>query len=402
MLILSRRLVRINNKMNHFSALKNFSHEKISFYFFLFTLVDLLFIPRPVSILSVPLSTALILLTLPWLTFNRKKLIIIIFLGVILLFSALLGTTEYQTKSLTEDTKRVVQLISILLYSIFAANCKIDEPAIKIIFRIFFIIIAISVSVFIISPEIYSTFIKSFYPEAQVLIDSNIMFGRFPYIFDDSNAAGYLIAMALATYTHYEKNISWLTLCTTAGMAAIFTTQSRGAYIALTIFAIASLINGLKNSKKEKIKSAILFILLSAAVILLITTYLEEQISTILESFENRFEQEDEIGGGRQGKYSYFFEQINLLPFGVGYNLVKDGVEFRPHSDLIRWNFSYGLLSLPLLLYFIAPKLKNQIPLFLIALIPFLVNTLIDDYRLLANYLIFHHLIFISKYQLHK
>jgi hypothetical protein len=116
--------------------------------------------------------------------------------------------------------------------------------------------------------------------------------------------------------------------------------------------------------------------------------FYSEEIEMAYSIFDSRFEQEQDLGGGRSGKYHYFVENFNFLPIGSGYHLRQNGEEFRPHSDLIRINLSYGVLALPLLLYFVFPRRKSQALLFVVFLVPFLINTVIDDYRLFGMYLL--------------
>jgi hypothetical protein len=51
---------------------------------------------------------------------------------------------------------------------------------------------------------------------------------------------------------------------------------------------------------------------------------------------------------------------------------------------LIRLGLSYGIFSFPLFYYFIRPRAKDQRLFFLLVIVPFLLNSLIDDYRLLG------------------
>lgn len=88
------------------------------------------------------------------------------------------------------------------------------------------------------------------------------------------------------------------------------------------------------------------------------------------------------LGGGRDKKYVYFLDNLNLKMYGVGYTLFIDGLEFRPHSDLIRIVLSYGVFFLFLFFaLFIPNNLKNAL-LLVSFMFPFLLNTVIDDYRL--------------------
>jgi hypothetical protein len=110
-----------------------------------------------------------------------------------------------------------------------------------------------------------------------------------------------------------------------------------------------------------------------------------------LELLQSRVDEEESlglgIGGGRIDKYTFFMKNINLLPVGVGYSLQQGGSEFRPHSDLIRINLSYGTLIFVPFLKLVFPKSKSLLPLFLAFCIPFLVNSIIDDYKLFPLYL---------------
>jgi hypothetical protein len=119
-----------------------------------------------------------------------------------------------------------------------------------------------------------------------------------------------------------------------------------------------------------------------------LATFYSEEITTAYAVFEGRFDQEGDVGGGRADKYAYFLQNLNVLPFGPGYHLQRSGAEFRPHSDLIRLNLAYGILALPLILYFVLPRRRSQVLLFAVFLVPFLINTVIDDYRLFPMYLL--------------
>ena len=143
-------------------------------------------------------------------------------------------------------------------------------------------------------------------------------------------------------------------------------------------------------------KSALLMIL--GGSVFFIYLQFSEIVDAAIGMYEYRARAEEAsgngMGGGRIGKYEYFLSNINLLPIGVGYSLLRDGVEFHPHSDLIRINFSYGLPFLLLLGYIGIPRVKKGVLLFLVFSVPFLVNTVIDDYKLLPLYLFISSLLY--------
>jgi hypothetical protein len=176
-------------------------------------------------------------------------------------------------------------------------------------------------------------------------------------------------------------------LCGVMAVAVIVVVQSRGAYIALSLI----LTNLLLSSNLSIRKKVALMLFIAFAMSALAAVYSNEiELANMV--FQDRMTQEEAfgegLGGGRTGKYLYWLQNYNLLPFGTGYNLQVNGIEFKPHSDLIRLNLSYGVLALPLLLYFVFPRQKSQILLFVVFLLPLLINTVIDDYRLLSVYLL--------------
>ena len=196
--------------------------------------------------------------------------------------------------------------------------------------------------------------------------------------------------MCAAFYIKIERNVKWLALVSIIGFVSIYATQSRGAILGTFMILLAFCLDVIRMKRlgvAEGLTLVALLIFVSAII-------WQEFGSTLIEVADNysaRMDSEDDFGGGRMDKYKYMFENLNFLPIGIGYEITMNGLLFRPHSDLIRWNFSYGLLSLPFLIILMLPR-SGGILIFIVALIPFLVNSLIDDYRLFATYLILYPL----------
>jgi hypothetical protein len=228
-------------------------------------------------------------------------------------------------------------------------------------------------------PEFYFNTISYFYPETVEYLLWNIQSLRFPYIFSDPNSAAYLISIITFLYIQLESNWSFLVFSLLISVVSVILTQSRGGLICEAIIFLFFIFSNL--SPKKILGIALIIILILFAFWYLMGDF----ISDFYEVSLSRIDSEDgDVGGGRVGKYFYFIKNINFYPFGFGYTLFREGIEFRPHSDLIRLNLSYGIFSIPLFFYLFPNKSKSQITFLFIILIPFLINSLIDDFRLLG------------------
>jgi hypothetical protein len=96
-------------------------------------------------------------------------------------------------------------------------------------------------------------------------------------------------------------------------------------------------------------------------------------------------------GGGRFEKYLYLFQ--DRLPFlwGEGYVIVRDGMWFRPHSDILRMFYSFGIIPFLLFIYmFRKISSLRGFTLFIPSMIAFAANSLIDDQKLFAMFLVIY------------
>jgi len=120
----------------------------------------------------------------------------------------------------------------------------------------------------------------------------------------------------------------------------------------------------------------------------------QESILLSIENYEVRFQAEDAmgagVGGGRISSWIFFVENFNLNPFfGVGYTLERLGNIYRPHSDFIRLNLSYGWMTYIVMVYLLFRMKVKNIMLLSAFLVPFFINTVIDDYRLFGLFIVF-------------
>lgn len=348
-----------------------------------FVLVDLLFFPRLIFLFGVPISLFIILMGLFTQPIPSKRLLVTMLLLVLMLGSVLYGATIGQNLVPEESLKRAIQLFTILLYSFFRIDAENYRLILVKILRCFYFWTFGAMLLFFSHPDIYQQVLGTIYPESLDQLENNLDIFRFAYFFSDPNSAAYLICFTFVGYLFFEHNLKWGIVCSTMAIIITLATQSRGAYIAVTLILLY-----VSFSLKSTRHKSFLVIVSSCLVMWTLISLYSEEIKQVYSIFEARFDQEEDLGGGRSSKYMYFLENFNFMPIGSGYHLQKEGAEFRPHSDLIRMNLSYGFLALPLLLYFVLPRRKSQVLLFVIFLVPFLINTVIDDYRLFGIYLL--------------
>ena len=344
--------------------------------------IDLLFMPRLLIAFGIPSALLLVILEIARARLDGERLVAwLLMLGGVIA-SVVYGTVSGLNPEPVESLKRALQLMSMLLF----AFPRIDPVAVRAplvrCLRAFYIYVFLSALLFYVSPDGYEAFIVRIYPEAADAIQDNLALFRFPYILQDPNSAGYLLALTLALYMWLEQGRRWKIVSSILALAALAATQSRGAYLAASIVYAPQLLRALRA--REGLVALVLGI---AAAGFLAHRYAEE-VDLATNIFEARLEMEEDIGGGRADKYEYFLSRPNLLPIGTGYHLQRDGQLFRPHSDFIRVDLAYGVVVLLVLLWFVAPRHRRQVRLFLVFLIPFLINTIIDDYRLFPLYLL--------------
>ena len=271
---------------------------------------------------------------------------------------------------------RGLQFILVLFYSIDFIEYNFIEYYLRIVLKLFFVWILFFLILFFTNPFTYYTLSSLLYPDTIEYLDYNIATLRWCYAFSDPNSAAYIISAALFLYVVIERNYKLVTLGMLIGVIAILFTQSRGGLVCL-LLVIIYLFNNLK-----KFKYKLGFIFITVVIVIISFSYFDDYILDFNEVAMSRLDQEDDVGSGRMSKYLYFLSNFNVFPVGMGYTLFKDGYEFRPHSDLIRMNLSYGIFMIPLFFYFFLPRVKCEVYFLLLILVPLGVNTLIDDFRL--------------------
>jgi hypothetical protein len=350
-------------------------------------LFDLLYLPRILPLFGVPASLFLVIAYLLKNGIDAKKFLVLIGLVVVGFVSVLNGVVTKDYSTYIEDVKRILQIVTSLLFGLlYVRTYESHINCIVIMLRIFFVWLLLLALLLFMVPEFYSSINLLLYPEAAASLEDNVNALRFNYFFSDPNSGAYFVCIALCLYISLEKKMYFLIVTLLMAGVIVLLTQSRGGLVAFMFVLIYVFLK--ESTWSNKI---VLLSIIPAIAFLIYVTYVELFDSLYL-LYELRRDEEEAsgagLGGGRIGKYEYFLNNINGLPFGVGYSLFKDGIEFRPHSDLIRINFSYGLIFLLFVLYFAFPRRKDGLLIFSVFCVPFLVNTIIDDYKLLPLYLV--------------
>jgi hypothetical protein len=354
---------------------------------FMLVLIDLLFLPRITSLYGISFTYFLIpIILLIGRQHNHGRANFLIFtLSGLIIISALYGQASLKDSDFPEDIKRAVQLAFYVSFSLLPlTRIHICKQNFNKIINIFYLYLSILLLVFLISPETYVLYMQLIYPEALGQLEENVYSFRFGYFFTDPNTLGYLLVLVFSAHAIFNKLKTPFYQIILVSVL-VLTTQSRGAMIAflLSIMYLSIV------SPKIYLRSSILF----ASFLLIISTFLNfNPVEVVMSVFETRANLEEEagmsVGGGRLEKYLHFFSQFSFLPIGTGYTLYKDGSIFLPHSDFIRIVLSYGVVVLFGFIYLIYYRFKHNFVVYASITLPFFINTLIDDYRLLPLFFV--------------
>lgn len=373
----------MNLQINSISWRKN---ELIGGLFAL-TIIDLLFFPRILFALGISIAYLVIpvILLVAELRCRAQRLALILLMVIILLISALYGQAVIKSTDFTEDIKRVAQLSIFMVFSLLPfVKVHVSKEITNKTINLFYFYNIVLLSLFLFVPGVYVSYMELIYPECLEQIEENMFSYRYSYVFTDPNTLGYMLVLIFSSQA-IINNLKVSVLYTVLSLVLVVSTQSRGALVAF-LFCLLYL-SFFKPKLYFKKYLTIGFFLVIFSVLIDINP-----ISVLIDVIETRSKLEEEaglsLGGGRDEKYKYFFSQFSFLPFGSGYTLYKNGDVFQPHSDLIRIILSYGSLALFLFIYLVSYKFKHRFIVYVSITIPFLINTLIDDYRLMPLFFV--------------
>lgn len=359
-------------------------------------LVDLLFLPYFQWII-LPCSLPLVILA--WAALRGQiradaYLVLFVVIALAVLISSgwsifLPGASEY----LVENVKRALQLLSTFLYFFYfrwvATRVRLRLTPIFVLFVLWFSALAF---VFVARPLETTELLRLIYGRLVASEDIVSEHLRFPYLFTDANTAAYFFLVATAPLLLRRPPARWFAPIVLVMTTVTLLTQSRGAILALVLMLLATIY------PPERLLSSILSVRRMLALVLIATAIAAVGmyvVETMLDSsqivdiaYRRLFESKDLASGGtRFENWAHIAGHIPPLPLGRGFMLFIDGNLEYPHSDLLRFLYSYGWIALiPALMFFFRHSISLA-PLILPALAAFLINTLIDEQKLLGLFL---------------
>ena len=370
------------------------SKYKFSGFYLLLLIIDLLVFPK--FLFSTPLLVFFIPLFLLFIpNFRHSNIIVYFALLIVIVSSVLFGSMEYQGYT-SENLKRGIQIgvvFIILLYDFEKIDFVFMFKWLRRILIVYFLMILLLIFIFFFEVDLYSRFMRTFFPESIPMLLNNISHQRFSFHFTDPNAMGYFIVIVLAFLLTLKLPVREHMFYLICALIIVLTTQSRGAMLSYGLVALSYYFLFL-NGKASKFYFLSLLVICCFIAFFYLEIYVDNFFAAMVERSDAESALGAGLGGGRIDSWYYFFQNFNYNPFfGVGYSLERDGEVYRPHSDFIRMNLSYGILVYFLFLYMLRGFcIKHTMIIFSFA-VPFLINTVIDDYRLFCIFLIFYCLI---------
>lgn len=361
------------------------------------TLADLLLLPY-FQLVIMPFSLPLLCLSMMVFntTLKRDKYLT---LFVLLVAAVALSTTTAfvypgAIDNITENFKRIIQLLTSFIYFFYfrwlSARVPLRATPVVIVFMIWFGALAVA---FALAPDVVGGMIRSAYGRlvtSEEVLQEHL---RFAYAFTDPNTAGYFLLIA-GSVPLMERRSTWLTTLIVLMLAGLtFTTQSRGGLVALVLMVMAMLyppkrlVSSLLSARRAF--TLALLAAVSVGAILYLKATAEQSTGLVKLAYARFFESPESFssGGSRLEIWQRFTSNLVPLPLGRGYLLKVEGNIQGTHSDLIRIIYSYGIIAvIPVLMFFFC-RIMSFTVLIIPALMAFLINSLIDEQKLLALFL---------------
>ncbi len=366
-----------------------------------FIFIDLLLFPNfPLFIMPLSLPVVAWMIGLKKIRVAKdKEFIVYLLLGILVLASVLLSFLQTSSNFggmnvWMENIKRGFQLLTSFLYYFIIKNSSIKSQInLKKIMMIFVATYSLLGVISYLDIALYFRILELLGINNPFVSDwflrQRIELFRYAYIWIDPNNAAYAFQMVIFYMLLNEKlkSVEKLYLYFSLILSLVLS-MSTGALLSASIFFALYFMIKLKNSTRiktsyRKIFSGALAIVSGLVIIGSIFLISGESLNFISSySFERML---DNTGGGRLGKYTFMFKDKFPNLIGEGYILIREGNFFRPHSDHLRFVYSYGLVAYFISLWFLfrhaiySSKYLFVIPGFM----AYSINSLIDEQKIL-------------------
>lgn len=366
-----------------------------------FIFIDLLLLPNfPLFIMPLSLPVVVWMIGLKKIRISKdKEFIICLLLGILVLVSVLLSFLQTSSNFggmnvWMENIKRGFQLLTSFLYYFIIKNSSVKSQInLKKIMMIFVatysllgVISYFNIALYFKILElllIYNPFVSDWF-----LIQRVELF-RYTYIWMDPNNAAYAFQMVIfymlinESLKAHERLYLYFSL-----ILSIVLSMSTGAILSAALFFLMFNISKIKRitlfrTSYGKIFSGMLILLLGSSILVSLYVVFNTQSDSIVRYSIDRMT--GNTDGGRIGKYIFMFKDKFPNLIGEGYTLIREGVIFRPHSDHLRFIYSYGVLAYFLSLwFFFRHAIYSSKYLFIIpGFVAYSINSLIDEQKVL-------------------
>lgn len=363
--------------------------------------IDLLLLPNfPFFIM--PLSLPVVV----WMIFSRKikivkdkELLVYILLGLLVVFSVILSFFQINlnTSEMTifiDNVKRAGQLLTSFLYYFIIKNSSIkSEINLKIIMMIFISIYILLGIVSFVNIALYFRILELLGINNPFVSDwfliQRVELFRYSYIWIDPNNAAYAFQMVVFYMLLNEKLNQFEKFYIYASLVlSLILSMSTGALLSASVFFSLYFVIIIRNIFISRIVSRKFFLkalFIIAGFVLIGVTYsiFDGEIASLFSYSIDRML--NNTGDGRLRIYLFIFNYGFPNLIGEGFTLVRDGMIFKPHSDHLRFMYSYGLIAHFLSLWFFFRHIFFSTKyLFIIpGFISYSINSLIDEQKIL-------------------
>ncbi|WP_422484799.1 hypothetical protein [Gudongella sp. DL1XJH-153] len=366
---------------------------KIVAYIVLFDILFMPYFPYFIMPMSLPL-VALMLLRYGKITNNiylKLFSIIAVTIFISVFTSIVIGRS---TEIIVENMKRAFQLLTTFAYFFYyQETLKRRDINIKKILMLFVIYQFVLSILFFIDPNYIVDLKNILYKSSSYAAENVLIYLRYSYMFVDPNTAAYFfLIVVFFVYSRYEISTINNFAVIIATVVLLFSFQSNGAILATIAGVFLNILLDKKLLKNKTWKSVIKLLFLAFIAIVFINAVFPELWSTtidVIDRYIYRYERTVTSGNPRVGIYMRAISNLFPFLFGQGYTLFVQGEFFKPHSDHLRLIYSYGLVAYFSTVFFLFKNIFKKKYLFIIpAITAFTINTLVDEQKLFALFLI--------------
>jgi hypothetical protein len=355
-------------------------------------LFDLLFMPY-LRLFVIPAS--LFLVTFACLALNPRldgDFLLFFAIATVAFLSAAVGGGAGKSVDMGQDLLRAGQLAtSFLYYFCFRAAGLRAQEAPSPLLNAFLAFQVFLIGMMLFDFTLFMSYRGHFANTLITLDDISFEAARYTYFFADPNTGAYFFLIVYAfwlqhTTQHPAVRIAGFLACAAVLMAA----NSRGALVALALCVALLAAQGRSGQlgvlvRRYWIVAPTFVAALFGAIAVFGLGALAEPLALALNVFGDRAVHGSYVEDPRLIIWTRVLNEQTLYPLGVGYSAVLG-----PHSDHLRFLFSYGPIAYLAFLAFAFRNIFQRGYLFLIpAFIAFSLNSMIDEQKLFAVTLIF-------------